>query len=158
MGGGGEWWARWPDTFWLGRWSLSLQSPPLPLSPSRPSRTCVRVGPPATGSGPTRPAGLAVAGRRPSYPSRIRVERAATRGAAGRGARCPAAAGAAPGQVCAAGPSRPVRASPRAGGWDQKKWAMKGALTILKPEMSWFGQVYIPWPLWPVHSTSFTPG
>ena len=141
-----------------GRWSLSLQSPPLPLSPSRPSRTCVRVGPPATGSGPTRPAGLAVAGRRPSYPSRVRVERAATRGAAGRGARCPSAAGAAPGQVCAAGPSRPVRASLRAGGWDQKKCAMKGAHTILKPEMSWFGQVYIPWLLWPVHSTSFTPG
>ena len=158
MGDGGEWWARWSDTFWLGRWSLSLQSPPLPLSPSRRSRTCVRVGPPATGSGPTRPAGRAVAGRRPSYPSRIRVERAATRGAAGRGARCPSAAGAAPGQVCAAGPSRPVRASLRAGGWDQKKCAMKGAHTILKPEMSWFGQVYIPWLLWPVHSTSFTPG
>ena len=42
-------WDRWPDTFWLGRWSLSLQPPPLPLSPSRPSRTCVRVWPPATG-------------------------------------------------------------------------------------------------------------
>ena len=41
---------------------------------------------------------------------------------------------------------------------NQKKWVMKGARTILKPEMSWFGQVYIPWPLWPVHSTSFTPG
>ena len=124
MGGGGRWWARWPETFWLGsngRWSLSLQSPPLPLSPSRPSRACVRVRPPATGSGPTRPAGLAVAGRRPSYPSSIQVERAATRGAAGRGACCPVAAGAAPGQVCAAGPSRSVRASPRAGGWDQNE-------------------------------------
>ena len=48
-----------------------------------PSRTLrvVRVarGPPATGSDPTRPVGHAVAGRRPSYPSRIRVERAATR-------------------------------------------------------------------------------
>ena len=42
-------WDRWPDTFWLGRWSLSLQPPPLPLSPSRPSHKCVRVGPPATG-------------------------------------------------------------------------------------------------------------
>ena len=41
-----------------------------------------------------------MAGRQPSYPSRIRVERAATRGAAGRGARCFAAAGTAPGQVC----------------------------------------------------------
>ena len=117
----------------------------------RVSRTCVRVGPPATGSGKTRPAGLAVAGHLPSYQTCIRVERAATLGAAGRGARCPAAAAPAPGQVC-------VRALPRAGGWDQKKWAMKGALTILKPEMSCFGQVYIPWPLWPVHSTSFTPG
>ena len=69
-------------------------------------------------SGLTRPVGHrdAVAGRRPSCPSRIRVERATTRGAAARGARCPAAAGEAPGQVCAAGPSRPVRASPK-GGW-----------------------------------------
>ena len=47
-----------------------------------------------TGSGLTRQAGSAVAGRTPSYPSRIRVERAATRGAAGQEARCPAAAGA----------------------------------------------------------------
>ena len=100
-------WDRWPDTFWLGRWSLSLQPPPLPLSPSRPSRTCVRVGPPATGSGPTRPAGLAVAGRRPSYPSRIRVERAVTR----------TAAGAAPGQVCAAGPSWHHQPKPRPRIW-----------------------------------------
>ena len=48
-------WACWPDTFSLGRWSLSLQPPegplPLQLSPSRPSRTCVRVGSPFTGSG-----------------------------------------------------------------------------------------------------------
>ena len=29
----GSWWACWPDTgtFWLGRWSLSLQPPPLSL-------------------------------------------------------------------------------------------------------------------------------
>ena len=52
--GGGSWWAIWPDSFWLGRWSLSLQPPPLPRSPSRPSRTCVRVGPPGTQRG--RPA------------------------------------------------------------------------------------------------------
>ena len=37
---------------WLGRWSLSLQPLPLPLSPSRPSRTCIRVWPPATRHGP----------------------------------------------------------------------------------------------------------
>ena len=51
----------WQDTFWLWRWSLSLQPPPLLLFPSRPSRTCVRFGQPATGSGPTRPVGHAVA-------------------------------------------------------------------------------------------------
>ena len=90
---------------------LSLQSPPLPLSRRRPSRTCercVRVGLPATGSGLMRPAGSVVADRRPSYPFHFRVERAAWRGATGLGAeaRCPAAAGAVPGQVCAAGPSR----------------------------------------------------
>ena len=81
IGDCGSWWTCWSDTFWLERWSISLQPPPslLPLSPSRPSRTCFRVGPPATGSGPTRPAGHAVAGCRPPYPCRIRVERAATR-------------------------------------------------------------------------------
>ena len=46
-----------------------LPSRSLSLSLSRPGRTCVRVGPPATGSGPMRPAGLAVAGRR----RRVRV-------------------------------------------------------------------------------------
>ena len=116
--GGGSWWACWPDTFWLtggGRSSCSLS----PLSPSRPSGTCVCVGPPAAGSGRTRPASPCgpQAARRPAdtYPSHIRVERAATRGAraaGGRGACCPAATGAAPGQVCAAGPCR-------AGGLDQ---------------------------------------
>ena len=78
MGVGGGWWACWPDTFLFGSWSLTLQPPPFPFSPSRPSRTFVRVGPPATVLGPTRPAGHAVAGCRPSYPSRIRVTRAAT--------------------------------------------------------------------------------
>ena len=63
-----RWWARWQHTFWLGRWSLSLP-PPLLLSPSRLSRTCVRVGPSATGSGPALPACHAVAGSRPPYPS-----------------------------------------------------------------------------------------
>ena len=88
-----------------GRSCCSLQS-------SEPHlRFC--VGPPATVSGLTLPAGQAGAGRSPSYPSRIRVERAATRGAASQGARCPAAAGAAPGQVCAAGPGRRIRASPK---------------------------------------------
>ena len=48
-GGDGSWWACWPDMFWLGKWSLSLQPPPLPLSPSRLSRTCIRVRPTATG-------------------------------------------------------------------------------------------------------------
>ena len=62
------------------RWSLSLQPPLLLLSPSRPSRTRVRVGPPATGSSPTRPA--------PTQ-SRIRVERATTRSATGRGLAAP---------------------------------------------------------------------
>ena len=47
----------------LGRWSLSLQPLPLPLSPSRPSRTCIRVWPPATGSG--RPRRSAPVPRRP---------------------------------------------------------------------------------------------
>ena len=61
-GGGLSSWACWLDTFWLGRWLLLQQPPPLPLFPTHPSRTW------------TRPAGLAVAGRRPSYPSRIRVE------------------------------------------------------------------------------------
>ena len=53
-------------------------------------------------------AGLAVAGRRPSCPSRIRVQRVATRGAAGRRARCAAAAGAAPGHCVRS--ARPARA------------------------------------------------
>ena len=48
-GGGGSWWACWQDSFWLGRWSLSLQPPPLPLAPSRPSRTSVCVGHPREG-------------------------------------------------------------------------------------------------------------
>ena len=34
-GGSLSWWACWQDTFWLGGWSLSLQFPPLPLSPSQ---------------------------------------------------------------------------------------------------------------------------
>ena len=29
----------WPDTFWLERWLLSPQPPPLPLFPTHPSRT-----------------------------------------------------------------------------------------------------------------------
>ena len=61
-GGAGSWWACWSDTFWLGRWLLSQQPPPLPLFPTHPSQTW------------TRPAGLAVAGRRPLNPSRTRVE------------------------------------------------------------------------------------
>ena len=80
------------------------------LSQSRPSRKCVtsRFGPPATGSGPTRPAGYSVAGRRPWYPSRIRVERAVT------GQHRPA--GSLPVQVYAAG--RPEHHH-RAGGKDR---------------------------------------
>ena len=68
----------WRDTFGLGggRFRCSPEPPLPPLFPSRPSRTHVHVGLPATGSGPTRPAGHAVAGRKPSYASRIRVERA----------------------------------------------------------------------------------
>ena len=50
-------------------WSLSLQPPPLPLSPSRRNCTCARVG-------LTRPVGHAGAGHRPSYPSGIRMETA----------------------------------------------------------------------------------
>ena len=52
-----------------------------PLSPSRPSRTCVQVR--VDPVGPARPADLAVVGRKPSYPSRIRatVEREWLRGA-----------------------------------------------------------------------------
>ena len=86
-----------------------------PRSPSRPSHTCVqvRVGPPATRSDPARPADtvLAVAGCRPSYPSCIRVQRVATPptpGPAGRWARCPATAGAAP-EHCVRS-ARPARA------------------------------------------------
>ena len=71
------------------------------LSQSRPSRRCVRVGPPATGSGPTRPACYALAGRRPWYPSRIRVESGGDR------------ATSAGGLVAGAGlRGRPARASP----------------------------------------------
>ena len=83
--------------FGLGVVALTAASSPLALSDSESSESCVRVGPPATGSGPTRPAGLAVACRRPSYLSHIRVERAVTRGTTDRGARCPAAAGVVPG-------------------------------------------------------------
>ena len=45
MGGGGEWWARWPDTFWLGKWSLSLQphSSPPALSESFESHRLARA-------------------------------------------------------------------------------------------------------------------
>ena len=40
----------------------------------------------------------------------------------------------------------------------QKKSCRLGwANVLLNPEMSWFDQDYIPWPLWLVHSTSFTP-
>ena len=85
-----------------------------------------------TGSGP---AGLAVAGRRPSYSSRIRVERA-------------------PGQVCAAGRSENHQ---RAGGGIKKEICHRRAdVRKLRSEISRFGRVYIPWSLWPVHSTSFT--
>ena len=49
--GDGSWWACWSDMLCLGRWSPSLQPPPLQLSPSRPNRTYVPVGPTATGSG-----------------------------------------------------------------------------------------------------------
>ena len=46
---------------------------------------------------------------------------AAGRRCSGRGALCPAAAGEAPGRVCAACPSRPVRASSK-GGWEGSKF------------------------------------
>ena len=98
-GGVISFWALWRDTILMGVGRYRCGQP----SPSRPSRTCVQVrvtvGPPATRSDPAWPADLAVAGRRPSYPSCIRVERVATRGAAGRGAR----------QICATSPSRLVR-------------------------------------------------
>ena len=61
-------WCQWPGPLtghvlaWEVPRSLSLQPPPLSLSPSRPSRTCVRVGTPATVSCPTRPARHAVSG------------------------------------------------------------------------------------------------
>ena len=61
-GWGISWWACWQDTFWLGRWLLSRQPPPLPLFPTHLSRTW------------TRPAGLTAVGHRPLYPSRTRVE------------------------------------------------------------------------------------
>ena len=67
------------------------------------------------------------AGRPRRAGHRIRVAsewRKTTQSAACRGARFPAAAGAALGQVFAAGPSWPVRPSEhhrRAGGWDQKQ-------------------------------------
>ena len=64
-----------------------------PLSPSRPSHTCVQV------LMPRDPVGSSAAGRprrKLSHPSCIRVERATTRGAASRGARCPTTTGAAP--------------------------------------------------------------
>ena len=116
IGVGGSYWACWPDNFWLGMWSLSLQPPPLPLSPSRRNCTCARVGPPATGSGLTRPVGHAGAGHRPSYPSGIRMETAPQPPAAGlvslqRPARRRGRS-ARPG---------PVRASPR-GGWVGSKF------------------------------------
>ena len=42
---------------------------------------------------------------------------------------------------------------------DESKEIMSSERQIrtLNPEMSWFDQDYIPWPLWLVHSTSFTP-
>ena len=40
---GGRWWACWPNTFWLERWLLSLQPPPLPLFPTHPSLIRTRV-------------------------------------------------------------------------------------------------------------------
>ena len=92
--------------------SLAAVSSPPVLSESSKSHS---IGPPTTGLGPTRPAHHAMAGRRLSYPSRIRVERGGDTGCLRLGARCLAAAGAAPGQVCTAGPSRPVRASPKGG-------------------------------------------
>ena len=107
----GQGWARWPDTFWLGGALVAAS----PLSESSESHvrscraTCEQVG----------PTGFAIAGRRQSCPSRIRVERAVTQGAAGRGARCPAATGAASGQPARAGQSEPPR---RAGGWDQSQF------------------------------------
>ena len=45
-----------------------------PVALSRPSRASVHTRPPETGSGRTEPAGRAVAGSRPSYPSHIRVQ------------------------------------------------------------------------------------
>ena len=96
VGGSISCWAWWRDTFWHRRWSFSLRPA---LSQTSESQVRVTVGPQATRSDPAWPADLAVAGRRPSYPSCIRVERVATRGAAGRGAR----------QICATSPSRLVR-------------------------------------------------
>ena len=57
---------------------------------------------------------------------------------------------------------RPEPAGPSIteGGWVGSKEIRSsgnGRYSLLKPEMSWFGQDYIPWLLWPVHSTSFTP-
>ena len=118
-GDGGSWWSCWPDTFWFGRWSLSLQTPPKPLSPSLPSLTCVacrassnRVRPNAA-CRPRRGGQQTVVSE--SHPSGKSGDSAHVTGRSGLGARCPTAAGAAPLQVCAAGPSLPVLASPK--GW-----------------------------------------
>ena len=108
---GGSWRAHWPDLFWLGRWLLSLQPPPIPLSePLSESsgshvRSCRatgdRVGPNAAGR-PRR------GGPPPSCPSRIQVELVAPPRQARRLGRS----------------ARPARASRsehhrRAGEWDQ---------------------------------------
>ena len=120
------------------------------------------------GSGP----GLAVVGRPasslrvlrwPSHSSRIRVERAATRGVAGPGARCPAAAGGAgaglPGRPEPAGPSITKGWVSASGIKKQYMQFMKGQVPRVESDIPQFGQVYISWPLWPVPcSTSFRPG
>ena len=94
--------------FGLGGGALAAVSSPPTLSETSEShvRTVRSCRASRDRVGPNGPAGSAVADRRPSYPYRFRLERAASRGATGLGARCPAAAGAAPGRVCTAGPSR----------------------------------------------------
>ena len=103
MGDGGSWWAFWTRLAWE---MVALDAVSSPPTLSESSESHVRsIWPHATGSGLALQAGRTVAGRSPSYPSRIRVERTESLGTAGPGARCPAAAGAVPGLICAAGRS-----------------------------------------------------
>ena len=73
------------------------------------------------------------------------------------GARCPAAASAAPGQVCAAGPSRPIRASPK-GEWVESKQRSHSRRSTNVPRFPTFlsTSILCSRPVRHVHSTGFT--